>query len=266
MSSPSVLPDLNPTYGALLVGVYFAIFFQGVLTVQTYIYFESFPEDPWGMKSLVTIVWLLDVAHLVLICQTAYYYLVSNWGNQQALLSTIPILDLHLILMTLSIMACQSFYVNRVWKFSKNILLTGLLGTASLTSGILYFTLTAQLLQNRSVETILKRTYLSETIAVFSVGAAVDLAIAILMVWYLGRERTTFDRVKSLVTRLIQVSVATGLATSLLALGCLIALVASADSLIFVAIHVSLGRTYTNALLATLNSRKRPACASGTSS
>jgi len=199
---------------------------------------------------------LFDFVHLVLICQTEYHYLVTNWGNQQALLETTIPLDLHLILLTLASLTCQAFFLNRVWKFSKNLLVTAFLGAACLCTGIIDIVIAAQTVHGKSVETILSHVFQAEVISVFTVGAAADMAIAMILVWYLKREMSSFERIKSLVTRLIQYTIATGLVTSLLALGCLIAYVLSLDSLIFLAMHFSLGRMYTNALLATLNSRK----------
>lgn len=108
---------------------------------------DSFPDDSRGMKALVRepfrwrskthmnflggprvvfigtitgphswLTWfprLFDFVHLVLICQTEYHYLVTNWGNQQALLETTIPLDLHLILLTLASLTCQAFFLNR---------------------------------------------------------------------------------------------------------------------------------------------------------
>jgi hypothetical protein len=56
---------------------------------------------------------ILDVAHLVLIAQATYHYLVSNWGNPPALQLTTTSLDLHLIFVGLATICCQSFFLRR---------------------------------------------------------------------------------------------------------------------------------------------------------
>ncbi|KAJ7018685.1 hypothetical protein C8F04DRAFT_1325702 [Mycena alexandri] len=93
----------------------------------------------------------------------------------------------------------------------------------------------------------------------------VDVAIAVILVWYLQQGKTSFDRTSFVVARVVQYTVATGLATSLLAVASLIALTAralterrtsGAWTNLLQAMHFSLGRMYTNALLATLNSRR----------
>ncbi|KAJ7126267.1 hypothetical protein C8R44DRAFT_123275 [Mycena epipterygia] len=247
--------DLNPTYGAMLIGTFFAIFFQGMLSVQAYIYYESFPQDSWRLKSLVGSVWCLDLVHLFLICQACYHYLIDNWGYEPALLESTIELDLHIALVGAVTILCRAFFLHRVWIFSrKNWLLVAGLTVMCLTTVGLDIALSIRTIRDRSVAVFSTDT--PEIIAMFSLGAIVDLIIAMLLFWYLQRGRTSFDRTNFVLTRIIQYTVATGLATSLLAIGCVAAYLIKPKTFIFVAMHFSLGRMYTNALLATLNSRR----------
>ncbi|KAJ7202984.1 hypothetical protein B0H12DRAFT_489181 [Mycena haematopus] len=239
----------------MLIGVLFATFFQGVLTLQAYIYYESFPKDTVGLKLLVASVWVLDVAHLVLICQSCYHYLISSWGNSAALLVSTQELDLHLVFVGMASAFCQGFFLSRIWTFSqKNWVLTGFLGAACLTAFALEAAMSAQISRVPSVKAFSSLT--GEVVATLGLSATVDLAIAAILVWYLQQGKTSFDRTSFVVARVVQYTVATGLATSLLAVGCLIVYLATPNTFIFIALHFSLGRMYTNALLATLNSRR----------
>jgi len=246
---------MDVTYGAMFIGVLFATFFQGVLTVQAYIYYESFPDDLRRVKILVAIVWLLDATHLVLICQSCYHYLVTNWGNGPALLVSTHALDLHLIFVGLSSILCQGFFLHRIWRFSRqNGILTGLLTAVCLAGFAVEVVLCAQILPVPSVAYFSAHT--SEVVALFSIGGIADVAIALVLVFYLQQGRTNFDRTNFIVARVMHYTVATGLATSILAVACLAAYLAVPHTFIFIAMHFSLGRLYTNALLATLNSRR----------
>ncbi|KAJ7088465.1 hypothetical protein B0H15DRAFT_780761, partial [Mycena belliarum] len=230
--------------------ILFSYRFQGILFVQAYIYYESFPEDPWQLKSLngtstLRIIRCLDFAHLVLICQTSYHYLIDNWGDSLALLESTIELDLHLVLVGTATILCQGFFLHRVWMFSRrNWILVAVLGAMCMTTVGLDITMTVQLSQNTSIATI-NGGGGREVVAMFSIGAGVDMIIAILLCWYLMQGRTPFEQTNFVLTRIIQYTIATGLATSLLSLGCVAA-----------GMHFSLGRMYTNALLATLNSRR----------
>ncbi|KAJ7095516.1 hypothetical protein C8R44DRAFT_813382 [Mycena epipterygia] len=159
--------------------------FQGILSVQAYIYYENFPEDPLSLKAT------LDFVHLVLISQAMYYYLVTNWGI--------------------------------VWRFSnRNKLLTGVLTAGCTSTLVLDLLLAAQTIASRNSTTIAPSSK-RESIAVFSTGGANDLAIALVLCWYLQRRKSEFDRTKFVLTRIIHLTVSTGLLTSLLALGTLAA-------------------------------------------
>ncbi|KAJ7452644.1 hypothetical protein FB451DRAFT_1282761 [Mycena latifolia] len=247
--------DMHSTYGAMLIGTFFATLFQGILSVQAYVYYESFPGDPWQLKSLVGFLWCLDLTHLVLTCQTCYYYLIDNWGNDLALLESTIELDLHLVLVGAATILCQGFFLHRVWTFSKgNWLLVGILGLMCLTTVGLDIDMSVALSQNRSVATI--NAGEGKVIAMFAIGAIVDLFIAILLCWYLQQGRSHFERTNFMLARVIQYTVATGLATSLLAIGCIAAYLIKPNSFVFIGMHFSLERMYTNALLASLNSRR----------
>ncbi|KAF7360108.1 ANK-REP-REGION domain-containing protein [Mycena venus] len=246
---------LDTTYGAMFIGVLFATFFQGVLTLQAYIYYESFPKDHASLKVLVASVWILDVAHLVLICQSCYHYLISSWGNNAALLVSTQELDLHLVFVGMASALCQGFFLSRIWTFSqKNWVLTGILCAACLTTLALETAMSAQISRVPSVAAF--GSFTGEVVATLGLSAAVDVAIAAILVWYLQQGKTSFDRTSFVVARVVQYTVATGLATSLLAVACLAVYLATPHTFIFIALHFSLGRMYTNALLATLNSRR----------
>ncbi|CAK5262348.1 unnamed protein product [Mycena citricolor] len=227
---------MDPTYGAMLIGVLFAIFFQGVLTVQTYIYYESFPEDGIGLKTLVGGVWLLDVTHLVLISQSCYHYLVASWGNNAALLVSTQVLDLHLVFVGLACAVCQGFFLSRIWTFSnKNWALIAVLGAACLATFALEAAMSAQISRIPSVTAF--SNYSGEVLAVFGLAAAVDVAIASILVWYLrvqGRD-SNFVRTNFVLARVVQYTVATGLATSLLAVACFAVYVTTSHTFIFIA-------------------------------
>ncbi|KAK7044965.1 ANK-REP-region domain-containing protein [Favolaschia claudopus] len=246
---------LSTTYGAMFIGVLFATFFQGVLTLQAYIYYESFPNDHLSLKLLVAGVWFLDVAHLVLICQSCYHYLITSWGNTAALLLSTQALDLHLVFVGMASALCQAFFLTRIWIFSKkNYLLTTVLAAACLTVLGLEAAMSAQISRIPGVAAFGSLT--AEVVTTLGLSAAVDVAIAIILVWHLQQGKTTFERSSFVVARIVQYTVATGLATSLLAVACLAVYLATPHTFIFIALHFSLGRMYTNALLATLNSRR----------
>ncbi|KAJ3978719.1 hypothetical protein F5890DRAFT_1559802 [Lentinula detonsa] len=242
--APLQVPNPNDTYGAMLIGVLFATFLQGILTLQTVTYYDSYPRDPVLMKLIVATVWCFNTIHLVLIAQSVYHYLVNNWGFSPALTVSTWELDLNLTFIGLS-----SFDL----VFSrKNILLVGFLITLCTTTLVLDIIVMVQITQNRSVTEFGRRK--GEIIAVFTSGAVADVALSSLLCYYIRHSRSSFERTDSLIDLIVKYTITTGLVTSLLGVFTLVAYFASPNGFIFIAMHFSLGRMYTNALLATLDS------------
>ena len=46
--------DISATIGALQIGCLFGIFLFGVVSLQTYNYYDTYGDDPWTTKLLVS--------------------------------------------------------------------------------------------------------------------------------------------------------------------------------------------------------------------
>ncbi|ESK93753.1 hypothetical protein Moror_1451 [Moniliophthora roreri MCA 2997] len=87
-------------------------------------------------------------------------------------------------------------------------------------------------------------------------GAVSDVFIATGLFFFLHRSRTGFKKSDTMISKLIMFSVSTGLLTSICAIASLLSILVWGDTLIYVAFYFSLGRLYSNSLLATLNARQ----------
>ncbi|KAJ7059176.1 hypothetical protein C8F01DRAFT_274692 [Mycena amicta] len=249
-------PTMDETYGALYIGVLFATFFQGLLSVQAYTYYTNFPDDSRWLKTLVASVWTLDAAHLVLVAQAGYHYLVTSWGNQTALLvATFPLV-LDIVFVAVPCLFCQAFFLYR----HHNWLIIGFLGCGCLAGFSVKAAVMGEILKNPLVEEFRRQS--TNLQSGFIVMAVVDLLIASTLIWYTRRTKTFVDdsdgvhrRTNFILRRIMQYAVATGLATSLVGFASLAAFMVAPDTFIFLAIYFSFGRMYTNALLVSLNAR-----------
>lgn len=245
--------DLAPTYGVLLVGVLFATFFQGVLTVQVYQYYLDFPDDPPRIKILAAALWILGLIQLVLISHIIYYYLVANWGNVRVLEQMILPYSLHLFFIALSILLSQLFLIHRIWVLSnRSVWIVGpvfvcSLGTfVSVVLGGLFFQLGIHLPGGM--------------LSMLIVGTVTDIMIAALLCYYvLKRSEGTRDMrvTNTLVTQIIRYTIATSGLTSIIMLSCILTYIAFPSPFICIALHFSSGRTYANAVLVNLNGRSK---------
>jgi len=100
------------------------------------------------------------------------------------------------------------------------------------------------------------------SLTVNALAAAGDVLIAFILCWILQSSRTGFKRSDTVITKLIAFSINTGLVTSICALLSLITIVVFPGAFIYITFYFTLGRLYSNSLLATLNARQSLAASS----
>ncbi|KAJ3892773.1 hypothetical protein GG344DRAFT_87567 [Lentinula edodes] len=231
---PHIIVD--NTMGAAFIGVICAARGSSLVScVQTWFYFSRYPGDLWYIKCLVAIVWVFDSIHQALISHTVYFYVVTNFSNPTEQANLLEVLFNGLIGFLV-----QSFLTMRVWK-KLGEWLTRLCHVVPL------FDLTSSANQDAP-------SSLSMTVNVL--GAVSDVIIAAGLFYFLHRSRTGFKKSDTMISKLIMFTVSTGLLTSVCAVASLLSILIWGKTLIYVAFYFSLGRLYSNSLLATLNARK----------
>ncbi|KIJ37358.1 hypothetical protein M422DRAFT_781718 [Sphaerobolus stellatus SS14] len=257
--------DLDSTYGAMYIGIMVATFFQGILTLQSYVYYETYRKDSWKLKALVAVVWSIDFIHLIFIGKAGYHYFITNWGNVDSLAMSVWEFDAHPILIGVATILSQAFFLWRLYRFSgQNVFLLLFLTAICLVPFVFNVYIAVQ---------SIKVNYLTpagladqwgkheiqslrpEAINLFVWGATSDVLIASILCYYLHQEKSDYEKTNSLIDRVIRYTVTTGLATSVFAVACLVTYFIRPESFIFVSMHFSLGRMYTNNLIAALNYR-----------
>ena len=75
----------HDTFGAMMIGGWIATIMYGITTLQSYHYYQHYPNDKKSIKGLVAILWILDTVHVIFMCHALYYYLIDNFGNHEPL-------------------------------------------------------------------------------------------------------------------------------------------------------------------------------------
>lgn len=261
----SALPplDLNPTFGAIFIGIIFATFLEGVMTLQCYIYFSNFKSDRLFLRAIVAVVWFLDTLHIAFVVAMQYNYVITNYDNPNILAQATWQFDLSVILTTCVAFIIQSYFMWRTWVLTKSYALTGTIFILILLS--LGFGLAC------GAETFILRDFDNFVVFRWGVGswlgasAACDLVVAGSLCWTLWHSKTGFKPTDSLLDRLIVWTLNTGLLTSIVAVIDLICF-GTMNNLIHFAFNVCLAKLYANMFVATLNQRlrnRRPTAVSG---
>ncbi|KZT25692.1 hypothetical protein NEOLEDRAFT_332787 [Neolentinus lepideus HHB14362 ss-1] len=253
-----VVPEhlvLDNTMGAMFVGVIVAATLYGVSCVQTWFYYNHYPNDLWHIKLLVAASFISDTIHQALISHTVYTYVVTNFNNPAILGNLIWSLLIEVLFNGFTALMVQVFFTIRIWKLSER--------NIPITVGVMLLVLAefgavlAYTIKSLSLRTFVELSQLKGlSMSVNGLAAAGDVAIAFVLCTMLHRSRTGFRQSDTMITKLIIFCVNTGLLTSACAVLSLVFITALPSTFIYICFYFTLGRLYLNSLLATLNARK----------
>ncbi|TFK32051.1 hypothetical protein BDQ12DRAFT_635431, partial [Crucibulum laeve] len=249
-------PNIAQLTGPLLLGHFFNWGLFGCLCIQTYIYYLSFPNDRKLPQVLVVVVFTIELLQTVLSTRDAFRNFGTGWGNFADLNEigwlwfSVPVLG------TVITTIAQMFFAWRIWILSKKLYLPvpiALICLVQCISGI-WVGIWSHLIGVFS--NVQHHTY--KLTSIWLGGTALgDGIIAVSMIYYLTRSRTGFQSTNLLITRIIRITVETGLICATFAILDLSFFLAFQDNNYHLAASVPLSKLYANSLLVVLNARVR---------
>lgn len=254
--APLPVPNLALLTGPLVLGYLWSYMFYGILIVQLYIYFLSFPKDNRYLKAYVWVMFIIETIFTVMTTIAAWNNFGPGFGDINTLIvidwSWDPLPELN------GFIACmaQSFYIWRIYMLTKNIWIPAALETISLAQLAFAFYYGIKVgIEGRTVTALFE---LTPFISTWLAGAAAcDILITITLVLVLrnARQKSSHSATTLKVTRVIRFSVETGMITSFMAIAELILWLTSHQINVHFIGFLVLGKLYSNTLVATLNSR-----------
>ncbi|KAL0953602.1 hypothetical protein HGRIS_004810 [Hohenbuehelia grisea] len=238
------------------LGYMLACILVGILIMQVYSYYLSFPKDRSSLKWTVGIIFFLELAFTLLTLINGYVSFGPGWGDPRSLekqhWSFVSLAHLN----GLIAMLVQWFFAFRVYKLSKRLelpLAVVLLSVLQCT--MIFYVGTVNIVEGRKFNTL---AGLSTEITVWLVAtAACDILIVIGTVTILVRLRkdSRFTKTRTTLRRLAILSVETGFVTASAATIELILWQAQQSRDYHYIFFMMIGKLYSNAMLASLNSR-----------
>ncbi|CAE6438515.1 unnamed protein product [Rhizoctonia solani] len=232
---------LDTSLGAILIGTSLNIWLYGILVTQVTLYYSVYKRDATWVKLLVAWLMVLDTLNTIFDMGFVYRYSITLFGNFPAQLHSHWFFHLA-PLMTVTIAAtAQGFFA---WRINR------LTGCKWLSWGI-GLIIAVQFAAGAATTAGAFKVQISLWLVT---SAVADTAITIILSWYLHAHRTGFPKTDDIITRLIRVTVQTGLITTVWALADLIMylIVPNPLHLLF---NLPLPKLYSNSLLSTLNAR-----------
>ncbi|KAF7346752.1 hypothetical protein MSAN_01813600 [Mycena sanguinolenta] len=202
-SAPSL--NLNPTLGAIEIGVLLSCVLFGVSTTQYYIYCNRFPDDSRGLKALTTFVWYdLRIGIDVVSRPHAVY------DDYLGLRPTVITLRLPALLFR-----CTVFFAFRIYAFTKKPYIPGLVWFLAFLQLLGRVVIFGASLRTATVTLLLSRWRWLLTLN-WSINVACDVTIAATMVIALCTQRgNAHTKTAALMDKLIIWTIETGMLTSL---------------------------------------------------
>ncbi|KIY62499.1 hypothetical protein CYLTODRAFT_458936 [Cylindrobasidium torrendii FP15055 ss-10] len=241
--------------GPMFIGLILNVLFQGVIFIQTYLYFahKSHRDRSWFTTVFVSFLLLANVLHTVFIAVDVYLSLVVHYNDPKFLMQQSLVLGHAEPTMTGIISgAVQLFFSWRVRVLTKNLLLGIVMALVSLVSTVAAIATTCIMSTTPNFRNNQAFEFLG---LVWLVTACIaDVMITTSLVVFLQRHKTGFKHCDALMDRIIRLAIQTGLLTSLCIIVDLIThlVCTGTEDLIC---NFILAKFYTNMLLSSLNAR-----------
>ncbi|KAJ8080302.1 hypothetical protein PM082_017135 [Marasmius tenuissimus] len=244
---------LDATFGWLYIGMTVAMALWGVGAVQTWWYYDNYPNDPRILKGTVALTFICDTIHQILITYAIYIYVIKHFGDTEFASSVDWSLYVEILFNAFTAFFVQSFFTWRIWTLWKNVPLTAgivLLVLSALGTSIAF--VAQGMSQNLNTFDKFKEL---QALSMVLTAAVTDIAICIAMCVLLNASKTGFSWSNHIINRLMLFAINSGILTAACATASLIFILALPNTLVYFCFYLTIGRLYTNSILATLNAR-----------
>jgi len=255
--SSTTIVDIGATFGALFIGAMIALVTYGITMLQSYFYYMSFPKDDIPTKLLVGAIWLLDTLHVVFMCHSLYFYLITGFRNPLVLADGTWALFSSIAINVVISFIVQCFFTKRIFQLCpprKRWWVTGIIAITVLAHFVFGLETVTFLAMIKEFSRFKEVTLIA--VVPFGITAVLsDIVIAIALCVLLESNRSSFEDTNNLINKLIVFAINRCILTSAVAVAETIVFSVLPNSFYSLAIDFVIGKLYANSLLAVLNSR-----------
>ncbi|GLB38883.1 hypothetical protein LshimejAT787_0600450 [Lyophyllum shimeji] len=247
------MPSVQLLFGPMLIGVFFNMILYGILLVQMYTYYQLYKKDaPW-IRFLVWYLFIIETANTAFDMFIMYEPLIIRYGSPDGT-KFFPTLFASEPLVIVAVSTpIQLFFAWRIMKLTKSIwipIAIALFGVVSLGGGIwtgVKITIVKLFARKPELHNPALVWFLSSCVA--------DVLITGSLVYSLSKRRTGFVATDDAISRLIRMTVQTGMLTALFAVGDVVFFMTLPHTALNFLWDLALSKLYTNCLMSTLNAR-----------
>jgi len=253
-SAPApALPNVQLSYGPMLIGVFFNMILYGVLVGQTVTYYQLYKKDPIWMRLLVSYLFFVETSNTALDMSMMYQPLILEYGQKLVFFPSVFMTEpLCVVLVSMPI---QIFFAWRIQQLTQSLwvpAIISVLAVASFAGGIWTATM-VQILREFAKKPLLH----NPALLWFLASCVADILITVSLVMTLSKKKTGFAATDSVLDKIIRTTIQTGMITalfSILDVVCFMILPHYAVNFVW---DLSLSKLYSNCLMSTLNARQK---------
>ncbi|CAL1712681.1 unnamed protein product [Somion occarium] len=228
----------------------------GITVAQAYVYMLGCERDAKWIKVMASVVVSLETIHTGVLLRTLWYYAVVVITNPLGYIHIDWSIPAALMLDLTMESIVHSYYIYRVWSFSKNRVLTLVMTVILVVRNGWFLYGNIRVIKIASwivVENtpIIRSAFLST----YSLTLVLDVILATSMVYYLRRNKTTFQRTRNVVSWLMLYSVNSGAILAAMSLCSIVTFAVFSNRLLYGAFVTIGSKLYANALFGMLNTR-----------
>ncbi|KAJ7495165.1 hypothetical protein FB451DRAFT_1550725 [Mycena latifolia] len=281
MAAPApALPNVQLSYGPMLIGVSFNMICYGVLVGQVLTYYQVYKKDRLWMRLFVAFLFFVETANTALDMAMMYQPLILKYGQKpvffpdvfmtgallilsNSILSNPFITNIRAVMyrkspnaeVVLVSMPIQVFFAWRIHQLTKSpwVPLTIIVFALASFAGGLWISAMVQILRQFAKKPLLHNSALLWFLA----SCVADVLITISLVLTLTKKKTGFAATDSVLDKIIRTTIQTGMITaifSILDVACFMALPHYAVNFVW---DLALSKLYSNCLMSTLNARQK---------
>jgi len=249
------LYEALPLFGPLLVGAFLNAILYGVCMVQCFTYYQTYKRDRKGIRLLVLYLMVMETFNTLINLGIIFEPLVLNFGNPQAFIVAPTMLILDAISTVFISTPVQFLAAWRIYIVSESKVMPliivffgtcSLIGGSALSISVSFFREWAGF-----------KRFDGALITWLTGSAAADVLITLSLSWTLYRWKTGMKATDDRVSKIVRLTMQTGLLTTIFALLDLIISLTVHRVLLNFAWDLALSKLYTNSLLSTLNARNK---------
>ncbi|ESK90702.1 hypothetical protein Moror_4166 [Moniliophthora roreri MCA 2997] len=257
LSSLSLGIDLSAEFDALYYGFLIPTILFGVTVVQIWTYASS-NKDPWYLRLLIAILFLMDLSTTVLMNQQIHDYFVVNFGNILVFTQFGPVIVIEVIVTGLVMCTVELFFASRIYKLGRvPKIVPACIVFCSLAALVPTIVGAVDQTKNNSVAHFASPAVMIEYGLASGLSTLADILASVTLSWSLKGSATGFKETDTLLQRLFQYFVARGLLVAVIHLCFTVTFLIDPLKLTWVPFHLCLSKLYVISIISLLNRNNR---------